>query len=258
MMTGQPDICVREYGHSGERVVLLHGSINIPLTVWAAQRELGDQYHLLMPDRRGHGDSASILTKPDHEVDVDDSLPLLGDGAHLVGFSSGGVIAMLVAARRPDLVRSLTLLEPPAMQAARGNPLVEDYLSRAAPLYASRPQITPAQFIHGFGRMHMPDDAPDGLIQPVPPEYDKSVYATMHEPAPWDVVLPLERLATLDLPTLVVSGDWFPAMEVIADALAAKLRAERAVVRGNGHGVQKAPGFNERIVTFWRSIPQRG
>ncbi len=177
-------IFVREWGQYGERVVLLHGSINIPLNVWPAQQELGDRYHLLMPDRRGYGDSAPIDTKVSHEVDVADALPLLGDGAHLVGFSSGGVIALLVADRLPDLVRSLTLLEPPAMQAARGNPLVEEYFARAAPLYARRPQLTPEQFIHGFGRMHMPHDAPETPIEPVAPEFYKSVYATMHEPFP--------------------------------------------------------------------------
>jgi pimeloyl-ACP methyl ester carboxylesterase len=178
MVPRENGLFVREWGQCGERAVLLHGSINIPLNVWTAQYELADQYHLLMPDRRGYGDSAPIDTKASHEIDVDDTVPLLGDGAHLVGFSSGGVIALLVADRRPDLVRSLTLLEPPAMQAARGNPLVEEYLARAAPLYACRPQITPEQFIHGFGRMHMAHDAPETPVEPVAPEYYKSVYAT--------------------------------------------------------------------------------
>jgi hypothetical protein len=153
-------------------------------------------------------------------------------------------------------VRSLTLLEPPAIQAARGNPLVEEYFARATLLYASRPRITPEQFIHGFGRMHMSHDAPETPIEPVAPEFEKSVYATMHEPAPWDVPLPLDRLADKHLPTLVISGDWFPAMEAIADALAATLHAERALARGNGHAVQKAPGFNQRLIAFWQSVPR--
>ena len=34
------DLCVREWGIDGERVVLLHGSINIPLTEWTAQQSI--------------------------------------------------------------------------------------------------------------------------------------------------------------------------------------------------------------------------
>jgi len=48
---------------------------------------------------------------------------LLGARVHLLGNSMGGAVALQLAARRPDLVRSLTLISPalPALHATRGN-----------------------------------------------------------------------------------------------------------------------------------------
>jgi hypothetical protein len=37
------------------------------------------------------------------------------------------------------------------------------------------------------------------------------------------------------------------------DVLEEHLRAERAVLPGKGHGAQHAPGFNERLLAFWKS-----
>ena len=54
----------------------------------------------------------------------------LGDGAHLVGHSYGGVISLLAAAAAPGRVRSLTVIEPPALGVARGNPAADAFLTR--------------------------------------------------------------------------------------------------------------------------------
>ena len=46
----------------------------------------------------------------------------VGDGAHLVGHSYGGVITLLAAAAVPDAIHSLTVIEPPAMRRRPGQP----------------------------------------------------------------------------------------------------------------------------------------
>lgn len=51
----------------------------------------------------------------DYELFVDDLIAVLeaGGPAHLLGYSFAGIVAQLVTARRPELVRSLTLLTTP-------------------------------------------------------------------------------------------------------------------------------------------------
>jgi pimeloyl-ACP methyl ester carboxylesterase len=100
------------------RILLIHGSVVNGASTWAAQRPLGDRFELVVPNRRGFPPGPEIA-----RVDYEEEavwLEFLEPGTHLVGHSYGGVIALLAAARRPELLRSLTVVEPPAMRVARG------------------------------------------------------------------------------------------------------------------------------------------
>ena len=61
-------------------------------------------------------------TGEDFLRDAEDIAELMGDGAHLVGHSYGGLGAMFAAARRPEATLSLTLLEPARIRAGPGPP----------------------------------------------------------------------------------------------------------------------------------------
>ena len=104
------DLFVEDIG-SGDRVVLVHGD-EPPRETWSQQRVLAGRYRLLIPDGGGQ------------EVETHDIAELLGPGAHVVGFDSGGVGAMLAAALRPDTVRTLTVIEPTAFDVAPDDPAV--------------------------------------------------------------------------------------------------------------------------------------
>ncbi|WP_022881768.1 alpha/beta fold hydrolase [Gryllotalpicola ginsengisoli] len=65
-----------------------------------------------------HGAGPSPLTgRWDYPLYVDDMIAFLESGApaHVLGYSFAGVVAQLVVARRPELVRSLTLLTAPPL-----------------------------------------------------------------------------------------------------------------------------------------------
>src|SRR3712207_6767288 len=82
----------------GTRVVLVHGSLATAAEEWTEQLPLAAQgFRLLRPDRRGYGRSPA-LEGEDFLVDADDIVELMGEGAHLVGHSYGGLGAMVAAA----------------------------------------------------------------------------------------------------------------------------------------------------------------
>ncbi|WP_417267624.1 alpha/beta fold hydrolase [Celeribacter baekdonensis] len=73
------------------------------------------KYRVIYPDFRGQGQSApsttDIVTMEDCAADVEVLIETLGlKGVHVVAQSMGGDVALRVAAKRPDLIASLTML----------------------------------------------------------------------------------------------------------------------------------------------------
>ena len=110
-------------GGSGEPVVLLHGFLFDGPQYEAIVESVQDRYRCLAVDFPGQGRSGSsplgYSTEDLTEV-ITGFLDAVGLGAvHLVGLSMGGFTAMRIAARRPDLVRTLALLNTSARPHAR-------------------------------------------------------------------------------------------------------------------------------------------
>lgn len=238
---------VRALG-AGAPVVLVHGSVFDGARTWQRQLELAERFRLLVPDRRGYGASPAAA-REDFAVDAIDIAELLGRGAHLVGHGYGGVIALLAAAKRPEAVRSLTVIEPPAFAVARGDPAVESLLGivrHAAEASAgASPEVLLAAFMTSVwgDRMQSPG--------PLTPALRRGVQMLAHQRLADEAVIPLAALSRASFPKLVVSGAHSAALDAICDVLERRLSAERAVIPGRGHAVQAtgAP-FNERLASF--------
>src|SRR5215216_793215 len=120
------------------RLVLVHGSVtNGPMT-WSAQRALADRWELVVLNRPGFPPNPPI-ERVDFEQQAEWLLDRLEPGDHLCGHSYGGVVSLLAAARLPSL-RSLTVIEPPATSAARGDPDAEAFAAGAIELWRDGPQ----------------------------------------------------------------------------------------------------------------------
>ncbi len=99
----------------GDPLLLLHGFTGTALTHFAALLEdLAQDYRVIAPDLRGYGHSQPPLRDfPPYfyQRDADDAAALLDvlacGPAHVLGFSDGAESALLLAANRPDLVRSV-------------------------------------------------------------------------------------------------------------------------------------------------------
>jgi pimeloyl-ACP methyl ester carboxylesterase len=105
---------------TGSPMLLIHGS-GADGSVWrAARATLARGHRVISYDRRGHGRSPGPAPSGAgaHLQHAEDGLALLDrharrEPAALVGWSSGGIIALHMAVMRPDRVRALVLVEPP-------------------------------------------------------------------------------------------------------------------------------------------------
>jgi pimeloyl-ACP methyl ester carboxylesterase len=227
--------------------LLIHGSfVADPAETWIKQRPLAADRPLSILHRRGYG-RGRPRSSSSFDGDVEDGLAALGAGAHLVGFSYGGVISLLMAAREPQLVRSLTLIEPPAFGVAPNHSEVRTLVERLSVLQPSA-QFTPEAYRTAFLR------ALGGSPQEEPvftSAERQAALAAMNEDPPGDASLDLTAVAAAAIPTLVVTGDWHPALDAIADELVRVLGAERAVISGARHAVQlTGEPFNRRLREF--------
>ena len=118
-LDGYEFACVRE--GAGEPLVLVHGSAS-DLRTWRTQVSvLAKDREVTAYSRRYHWPNAPIPPGADYSMveQVDDLEALIEEldrgPAHLAGHSYGAFLALLLAIRRPDLVRSLVLAEPPAL-----------------------------------------------------------------------------------------------------------------------------------------------
>ncbi|MGV9659604.1 alpha/beta fold hydrolase [Streptomyces koyangensis] len=245
-------------------VVLVHGILTWgtdPRYGFAAQRPLAARRRLLLMDRRGYGRSPDI-GRSDWAVDAEDIVGLLGTGAHLVGHAYGGVGAMAAAVRRPDLVRSLTLIQPGALRPAERHPVVAEALVRArAATAALPPDLTPAEFLRGATEsvgMETPEATPERL---------RAAATTKAELPCWDADIALAPLARAAFPKLLVSGDWEGAPEpyrtyaglpliACAEEIAEATGAAHLVVPGYYPHTQQPERVNTALEHLWDAADQ--
>ncbi|MFE8887608.1 alpha/beta fold hydrolase [Pseudarthrobacter enclensis] len=95
-------------------IVILHGLAGSGQEFLPTARALAGRKVILI-DQRGHGMSTRLPSDLSRQAFVADAISVLEGEAsgpvHLVGHSMGAHTAMLAAAARPDLVRTLVLLE---------------------------------------------------------------------------------------------------------------------------------------------------
>jgi 3-oxoadipate enol-lactonase len=105
---------VRDTGGSGPAVLLLHGwATTADVNFVHAYAPLAAGYRVIALDHRGHGRglrTAAVFTFEDCADDAVALLGALGIGrAIAVGYSMGGPIALLAAARHPGVIKGLVL-----------------------------------------------------------------------------------------------------------------------------------------------------
>jgi pimeloyl-ACP methyl ester carboxylesterase len=229
-----------------ERLVLVHGSVVGGRTTWTVQQPLAERFDLVVVERPGFPPNPPV-DRVDFDSDAVLVAELLEPGDHLVGHSYGAVVSLLAAAQNPAAVRSLTVIEPPATRVAAGNPAVDAFAAAGEALYATGARDDPETFLRRFLlAVGSALDPPS----PLPPELERGARALQVERGPWEAEIPLDVLAAAPFPKLVFSGNHSPAFDGICDVLEERLEAERVVLEGFGHTVQRHPDFNDHLADF--------
>jgi pimeloyl-ACP methyl ester carboxylesterase len=97
---------------SGEPLVLIHGLGEVK-EGWQNQYELSNQYELIIPDLRGHGECPRTdgITIENFAADIIGLLKELEiENAHILGLSMGGAVAQEIFRQSPHVCRSLLLV----------------------------------------------------------------------------------------------------------------------------------------------------
>lgn len=244
-------VAYREQGE-GPPLLLLHGGMS-DSREWHRQLEaLADRWRVVAWDAPGCGASDDVpaeWTLDDLAATVVGLASALGLGrAHLCGVSFGAGLALAVAARAPDLVRSLVLvsgyagwagsLPPDEVQARLGFAL-------AAAEDPPEPRLEDGQLLTG------PDPSPEVLQEMLEIARDArpATYAVLGRAFAAADLRPV--LPHLRLPVLVVRGEADSRCPPAAsEALAAAIPgAMMIVLPGVGHVVhQEAPEALERVL----------
>ena len=258
-------IHITEWGTAGPSVLIIHGGVQGGLgggpATFAKQEALGHQgWRVRLADRPGFG--ASPSRGPDDMVP--DSVWIaekLGDSSHLIGHSWGGAESLLAAARRPEAVRSLILVEPAL-----------DLLASDDPAFGADPEVraanmkrfggwmaskTPAEYGQAF-RQSLGAGAASGQESP---EHATAIGCAFLRAKMAPVPAFREAVAAVvkaRIPVLVISGGWSPSFEKADDVIARMLNARRVVVSSPNHFVQLSnpSEFNKVVSDFMHQAEQ--
>ena len=234
------DLHVERSG-SGDPLVLVHGSWGSTARWALITDELARSYDVVSYDRRGHsGSSRSTAARPtrrDHEDDLAALIEQLGIApAHVVGSSYGGAVALSLAARRPDLIRSVSAHEPPLVAFGGDDPSV----ARADEQMAQIAELIEAGDSEGGARAFLERIAlGPGAWDMLPPELTGEMVRNAHTFAAEqrDRAGGSADLSTIECPVLLTRGDasleWFTP--IVAGLVEAIPHASLETIAGSGH-----------------------
>jgi len=132
-------------GGKGDTIILLHGFGDQKDSWVKFARPLTKNYHVIIPDLPGFGDSTQIATQS-YEANVQLGrvaafIDKIGVGKyHVVGNSMGGLFAGLLAAQYPDRVMSLALLDTYGIAGREKSELVKSIEKGVNPLIVEKPE----------------------------------------------------------------------------------------------------------------------
>ena len=207
-------------GEKGQPLVLLHGAYGGAFS-WQGQIEpLSARYRLFVPEQRGRARTADVPGPMSFQALTDDTLgfieAVVGEPAYLVGASDGGIIGLLAALKRRDIVTKLVVIG--------ANYHYDGVVPNS-----------------GFG-VSAEDEAWErpreryGQLSPDGPDHWPLVFEKLSRMWSKEPTLTVEDLATIEIPVLVIAGDDdIVAMDHTVALYQALKQGQLAVIPGASH-----------------------
>lgn len=199
-----------------QRVVFVHGAGSFGSAAWPGQHGMALDYDALFLRRHGF-DPVAEPVESSFTEDAAIVLRSLADdgrgaaGGHVVAHSQGAIAAIMAAVERPDLVYSLTLVEPACLSLTAELPATAAHIKLMKPLFDARHQLTDQDFQREFVRRMFASDS----AEPATAEEHRAARRLRLQAPPWEA--PLQIVP--GVPTLVLTGGWEPLYEEIAGYL---------------------------------------
>lgn len=119
-----------EWDNNGEPLLLLHGGLSATEDFDSyLLPAIENDHHVFAFDRTAHGRTGDREGSLHFDFQVRETIEYLEDvvhePAHLIGWSDGGIIALMVALQRPDLVRSIVAIGANYHYDSGGGPIPE-------------------------------------------------------------------------------------------------------------------------------------
>lgn len=254
---------------NGDPVIFVHGTLG-DYRIWAAQMDTFAKDHRVIaysrryayPNKQVINDSADYSVIQ-HTKDLAAFIKALNlPPVHLVGHSYGAFVTLLVAMDHPELVRSLTLGEPPVMSmlknAPGGDSILNNFITKALTPTSeafknNNNEKAVTAFIAGvlgdslfFSRL--PQQARNNMMDNTL-ELRGSVFSKNLFPT-----ITCDTLNKIKAPVLLVKGDRSPVFfTAIIDELGRCLnRKELATLPNSSHGLEfeNPVEFNKLVLRF--------
>lgn len=225
-----------------ETLVCLHASAASAREWDALVALLPPRLHALTPDLLGYAGPLRwpVGTAVSLDEEADAVAPLLpAHGAHLFGHSYGGAVALQLALRRPERIRSLTLYEPARFALLAGDPALADLRRLAGRIgervHAGRLHEAAEAFVDegsGGGRWAALGARARQAVVRRMPKVDAEFGALFADR------VPASAYTKLEMPVRLVGGSCSPPRAgQVLDRLARLLpAATRVTLAGLGHG----------------------
>ena len=253
------------FGQGPQPALAIHCSLAHSGSWGALARHLSGALTLTAFDMPGHGRSGDWDGRGEiQEVTAEIAADLLDGPAHVIGHSFGATVALRLAVMRPELVRSLVLIEPVFFAVALADhPQMRDGFAKQMAgftegMEAGDGHAAARAFLSVWGNgaewESLSAAERDRLATQMP-------LIEAGHPALYDDVgglLAPGVLQAVRQPALLIEGSTSPdIISAINEGLAARLpRAERAVIAGAGHMVPltHARQVGAEILRFLRQV----